>query len=265
MAVVQVRQRIFSIAITSLGRVLLVRDQVLDRVKWIRRLKASHIGVTRLSIRSGKNVLDAIFVEPQENAAQASVLICHGIGETVQPWIPVQQLLAANGVASLVFDYSGYGRSSGHFSSQQSEQDAISAFHCLQRLTGPLPISVLGFSMGSAIAAAMIAKVPAHRLFLCAAFTSLKKAATSVGIPRYFVRYVPAVWVAEDVLRACALPVLIVHGEKDKLFPVDMAAELIGFCGSTSELVIVPKLSHNAPFRGPHLSYWELIISRLLA
>ena len=209
-------------------------------------------------------MLDAVLVQPQSGAAQASVLICHGIGETVELWHPVQQLLAASGVASLVFDYAGYGRSSGFFHAGQAERDAVAAFHCLERLTTPLPVSVLGLSLGSGIATAIIGKVPAHRLVLLGAFTSLRKAAMSVGIPRVFTAAVPPIWDAEDALRNSTVPVLIVHGEKDPLFPVRMATELAGLCGSECEVVIVPKLSHNEPFYRPRASYWGSIVARFL-
>lgn len=242
----------------------MVRDLLLGRIKRDWRVETAHAGVSRHAIPSGSNVLDAVLVKPDSQAAQASVLICHGIGETVPRWLVVQQLLAANGVASLVFDYSGYGRSSGFFNSRQSEQDAVSAFLYLQRLTAPLPVSILGFSLGSGIAAAMIPRVSANRLVLCAAFTSLRKGAVSIGIPKTLAFLVPPIWDAEDALRNCPVPVLVVHGEEDRLIPVRMASELITFCGSQSELVIVPKLSHNEPFNRPQLSYWGLIVSRLL-
>lgn len=261
---IQVRQNIFNITITATGRVLLLRDRLLGRLGRDRRAETPGAVVSRHAIRSGNHVLDAVLVTPNGKSARASVLICHGIGETVEHWLVVQQLLAANGVASLVFDYSGYGRSSGSFNSSQSEQDAVSAFLYLQRLTAPLPVSVLGFSLGSGIASAILHKVPAHRLVLCAAFTSLRKAAVSIGLPKALASLVPPVWDAEDALRACPVAVLVVHGEKDRLFPVRMARELVGFCGSQAELVIVPKVAHNQPFRRPQLFYWGRIISWLL-
>jgi hypothetical protein len=191
------------------------------------------------------------------------LLICHGIGETVQHWSAVQQLLAINGIASLVFDYSGYGRSSGIFTAKQSEQDAISAFHALQQLTASLPISVLGFSLGSGVATAIIGKVPARHLILCAAFTSLQKAASSVGIPKPFSSLAPPIWNTGAALATCPFPLLVVHGENDRLFPVAMAKELATQCGSESDLLIVPNTSHNEPYARPELSYWGPIISWL--
>jgi hypothetical protein len=58
------------------------------------------------SIASSDSSLDAVYVEPAGRALQFVVLICHGIGEIVDGCLPVQRLLAANGAASLVFDYS---------------------------------------------------------------------------------------------------------------------------------------------------------------
>ena len=258
------RQFIFDISIHFIGRALLIRDLVLGRVKRNWNVDSSEQCVSRSVIQSGRDTLDAVLVRPS-GKTQAAVLICHGIGETVQHWFRVQQLLAAKGIASLVFDYSGYGRSSGRFSVVQSERDAESAFHSLQKLVGPIPISLLGFSLGSGIATAILSKVPANGLLLCAAFTSLRSAVCSVGVPRFLQGVVPNIWRAEDVLPTCKVPVLIVHGEKDRLFPPGMAAELKTLCGPRSEIKIVPNLSHNEPSYRPDMAYWGLIVSPLLS
>jgi hypothetical protein len=261
----QIRQSIFNLAIAFSSRLLLVRDRLLGRIERDWQVEARHAGVSRPAIASGGNSLDAVLVRPASVAEQASLLICHGIGETVQHWFAVQQLLAANGVASLVFDYSGYGRSTGSFSPAQAEQDSIAAFRSLQELTAPLPVSVLGFSLGSGIAAAITPRVPAKTLLLCAAFTSLREAAVSIGIPRWLAFGVPPIWNAEQALCGCSVPVLIVHGEEDRLFPARMAAELHTMCGTDTELIMIPNLSHKEPYARPELSYWGLIINRLLA
>jgi len=255
--------RIFTIAITCISRALVIRDRLLGRIGSARYFEMSEAQVSRLAIRSGRNVLDAFFVKPAAVPVQSVVLICHGIGETVEHWLPVQELLAANGAASLVFDYSGYGRSTGSINVSQCEQDAIAAFELLQTLMPGSDISLLGYSLGSGVATAIVQRVSAGRLVLCAAFTSFREAACSLGIPRKFAFAVPHVWRAEEALRACNIPVLIVHGEEDRLFPVRMATELNAYCGYCAEVILVPDLSHNEPFYKPHISYWGLILSRL--
>jgi alpha-beta hydrolase superfamily lysophospholipase len=252
-----------TIGVTSTSRVLILRDRILGRIGRDRRVERMYPGASRHSIHSGRNILDAVLMMPDSGSVTASLLICHGIGETVQHWIPVQQLLAANGVASMVFDYSGYGRSSGFFNSNQSELDAVSAFEYLQRLTAPLPVSVLGFSLGSGIAPAILSRVPVHRLMLCAAFTSLRKAAVSVGVPRSLAFAVPPIWDAEATLRNSSIPLLVVQGDQDRLFSVQMAAELASYSGARCEFVTVQGLTHNEPFYRPHLSYWGRIAAWL--
>jgi alpha-beta hydrolase superfamily lysophospholipase len=261
--VIQLQQLLFSIVTTSVGRILLARDRFLRRVPWSTRGKALEPGFTRHIIHSGNNLLDAVLAMPEEKPPRAGLLICHGIGETVQHYRAVQQILATAGVATLVFDYSGYGRSSGYFSAVQSERDAISAFRFLERITAPLPVSVLGFSLGSGIAGTILSQLPVHRLVLCAAFTSLRKAAVRAGIPKAVAFLVPPIWDAEEALRASPVPRLIVHGEKDRLFPVRMAEELASSCQGCTELVLVPKLAHNQPFRRPEVSYWGLVAAWL--
>jgi uncharacterized protein len=260
----QERQFLLRIGVTVTSRVCLVRDRLLRRIPWDGRVETAGPGVSRHRIASGRETLDAVFVEPQRVPAQASVLLCHGIGEQVEHWFRVQQMLAECGVASLVFDYTGYGRSSGLFSAYQAEEDAIAAFHFLERLTAPLPVSVLGLSLGSGIAGAMVSRVPAHRMVLLGAFTSLREAAVSVGVPRLFNFAVPNIWDTRAALAGTSIPVLIVHGEKDRLFPVRMAEELAARGRSDCELVIIPGLGHNEPFYQPRLSYWGDTVARFL-
>ena len=227
--------------------------------------ETSGLRVERSSIPSGTNLLEAIFVASAEAPARAALLICHGIGETVEHWFPVQQLLAANGVASLVFDYSGFGRSNGSPNWDQYELDALSAFQRLKLLTHPLPTSILGFSLGSGPAAAIVNTAAPDLLVLCAAFTSFRAGAHARWIPAILSTLVPPIWSAEDSLRNCQVPVLVVHGEADGLFPVQFARDLASCCPVPAELILAPHVTHNQPFRKPELSYWGPIIDRLIA
>jgi alpha-beta hydrolase superfamily lysophospholipase len=253
----------FTVALTCISRVLILRDRVLGWTGPGRRGNFPDVLASTHSIPSGNSLLDAVFVEPALVPAHVAVLLCHGIGETVDHWFPVQRLLAVNGVSSLLFDFSGYGKSTGHVDWSQFENDTVAAFARMQRLAPALPHSILGFSLGSGIAAAVVNRVAATRLVLCAAFTSFRDAARSVGIPARLSPLVPPIWNAEESLCGCVLPVLVVHGEKDGLFPVQMARNLVPLCGPNTELVVVPGVAHNQPFRKPHLNYWGPIIEWL--
>jgi len=257
------QHRILAFGVTVISHVLILRDRILRRVARSLTMETP-ISVSHHTIPSGRNRIDALFVTPDAKDVKANLLLCHGIGETVEHWFVVQQLLASKGVASLVFDYSGFGRSTGLFNATQAEQDAISALHCLRERASPLPVSILGLSLGSGIAAAILPRVQVHRLVLCAGFTSLRKGAVSIALPRSLGSLVPDIWNSESSLRSCEIPVLIVHGERDRLFPVRMAEALMAACAGPSELVVVPGLAHNEPFYRPQIAYWGLIASRLI-
>jgi len=254
----------FTVSVTAISRVFVLRDRMLGRLGNGRWARVQRHADSRHLIPSGSQQLDASFVRPAETPPQAALLICHGIAETVEHWLPAQHLLAAHGIASLVFDYAGYGKSTGAIDWAQCEQDAIAAFSFLKELAPGLPVSVLGFSMGSGIATAILDRICPDRLILCAAFTSFREAARSLGVPHRVSATLPPIWSGEEPLRRCPVPVLIVHGERDHTFPVRMASQLAAWCGANAKLVVVPGLSHNEPFYRPHLRYWRHVVSHLV-
>ena len=80
----EARQLIFGFAITLIGRILVLRDRLLGWVSWRRDVSSFAPGISQYTISSGKYLLDAVLVRPDSAPVQASILICHGIGETVQ-------------------------------------------------------------------------------------------------------------------------------------------------------------------------------------
>lgn len=253
----------FTITLLCASRVIHLRDWFLGRIPgW--PLQAPNLRATRHAIASGGSVLDAIYVEPVAQPARMSVLICHGIAEVVTQWWPIQRLFADAGISSLVFDYSGYGRSTGRPSWTQCEQDGISAFQLLKRLAPRCPTSLLGFSLGTGVASAIVHRVEADRIILCAGFSSFRAAAHAAGIPRILSPLVPPIWNSEESLPQCKLPALIVHSTADRLFPIQMARDITSWCGGDAELLLLDSGGHNEPFYKPSLSFWGPIIDRLM-
>ena len=210
---------------------------------------------SRQTIAVDRNLLDAVFVAPATAPLVSTVLICHGIGETVELWRPVQAMLARAGVASLVFDYSGYGESTGRVCAEQMERDARAAFQRLQKLTPGYPVALLGFSLGSGVACAVQPRLPASRLILCAAFTSFREACGELHLPS---RWTPDLWDNEAALRRCQIPVAIVHGEADCLFPVAMA-ERLRRAAITGCITVFPGMTHEGIFADPQEEVWRWI------
>jgi len=254
----------FTITLLCASRLVRLYDRFFRRTPaW--PLVAPNLSASRHSIHSGNSVLDAVFVEPVAEPARASVVICHGIGEVVTQWFPIQRLFADAGISSLVFDYSGYGRSTGRPNWIQCEQDGISAFQLLKRLAPSGPVTLLGFSLGTGVVPAIVSRVNADRMVLCAGFSSFRAAARAVGVPAFLSSLVPPIWDAATSLPNCKLPVLVVHSTADGLFPVEMARDIVSSCGGNVELLLVHGIGHKEPFYKPDLSYWGPIISRITA
>jgi pimeloyl-ACP methyl ester carboxylesterase len=251
----------FTIAVTCISRLFRSRDQLAAKVRPA-PLEAPPPGrLSKFAISSEGRLVDSVLVVPEEQPVEAALLICHGIGEVVDDWLAAQYLLAEQGVASLVFDYSGYGQSSGVISAERCEQNAIAAFSELQVRFPSALLSVLGFSLGSGVGAAILPRLPVHRLVLCAAFTSLREAACCMGLHPKLSLLVSPIWSTQQALGMCQVPVLLVHGERDGLFPVEMARVLHDSCASEVELVLVPENGHDDLYRKPERSYWRRIAS----
>lgn len=254
----------FRVAVTGISRALIARDRLLGRIGRAPVPDPAHAQITRQPIPCGEFTLDAVFVAPPDAPPSAAILICHGIGETVDHWTAAQRFLATHGVATLVFDYSGYGRSSGAIAWKRCEQNALSAYNSLRERLPGVPISLLGFSMGSGIAAAIAGRVHPVRLILCSAFTSFRDAACILGLPRFLAPSLPRIWSAQESLQQFSRPILVVHCERDRAFPVRMGRELAASCGPNAEFVEVAKQAHNEAFYRPQLSFWHPILTRLV-
>ena len=252
---------VFTLAVTLIARIFFVRDMLRGCFRNMHEVEG--VQVMRHKVQGETHTLDCAFAAPV-HPPRAALLICHGIGEVVDNWRATQQLLAQHGVASLVFDYSGYGKSGGIVNWKSCENDAVSAFAFLQTLVPGVSISLLGFSMGSGIAGAVFSRVSPARLILCSAFTSFREAACVLGLPRSFASALPPIWSAREALSGCAVPVVVVHCARDRAFPVSMARELASICGDDTEIIIVPEQVHNEAFYDPKLSYWHHVLESIV-
>lgn len=123
-----------------------------DRVLGVTRQLRKHDARQAFFISSGNRKLACVYVPGIEGGA--AVLLCHGIGETVENWSAVQALFHDHGIGSLVFNYSGYGKSSGKIRAEHCDEDLVAAYTELRRRVElQTQVFVLGFSLGSGIAA----------------------------------------------------------------------------------------------------------------
>jgi uncharacterized protein len=249
------RDRILSAALDVVGRVFLRRDRLNGEMR--RLFDAFALDQERLTIRSGARDLAAVYVRASEDAPV--FLICHGIGEQVEYWSGVQELLKAMDISSLVFNYSGYGASSGRVSAAHCEEDAIAAYGEL-RERGHRSIFLLGFSLGSGVVSAVAPKLKVDGVVICQGYSTLREAAVAIGFRRWMTHVMPDVWHNVRRLNLITAPVLVVHSDGDQLFPVAMAKRVHEACGERGELIVASGFAHDGPVYFPTEAYWQPVV-----
>ena len=174
------------------------------------------------------------------------VLLCHGNAGNVGDRVLHAGVLTAAGFDVLLFDYRGYGRSSGRPGEQGTYRDARAALACLLRQADvdPARVLYLGESLGGAVALELAVAQPPAGLVALSAFTSIRDMA------RRHYRLVPAALVPDAypslrLIARLAAPLLVVHGEDDVLVPVEHGRALFAAAPEPKRLRIVPGVGHN--------------------
>ncbi len=177
----------------------------------------------QLTIRSGSRALQAWWVKaaPSHDSGKA-ILIYHGTDETLSEWIPALQLLSQNGISSFIFDYSGFGYSTGRGSFRTLREDAIAARQLLEQRAGGYDKYLLGLSLGSGVLLEGHANLTPGTcgVILVAAFTSLRDVALAGKlVPAPLAYLAPEIYNNVQLIRSVHAPVMIVHSRDDDLFP----------------------------------------------
>jgi len=163
--------------------------------------------------------LDAWFVPAPR--ARGVVLFLHGNAGNLSHRMDSIAMFHRLGYAVLIFDYRGYGRSSGKPSEAGLHRDAETAWAYLADTRGIAPddIILFGESLGGALAAHLAARQRPGALVLASVFTSVPDLAADLY------PWLPARWLARlryDTRAALArtdCPVLVAHSPDDEIIP----------------------------------------------
>ncbi len=186
-------------------------------------------------------------------AARATVLYCYGNGSSIGMSVPLLEPLRQHGINIVVFDYVGYGMSRGDAGERgcYAAADAAYAYATSKLRIPPSKIVIVGWSLGSAVAIDLAARVPAAGLASVSAFTSMADLAHH-NYPIY------PVFMFRAVLRypfdnagkigRVTCPILSVHGTNDEVVPFAMQGRLLPFTKAPVERVVVDGGRHDALF-----------------
>lgn len=180
---------------------------------------------------------------------RGTLLFCHGNAGNISDRLDSIRILSGLGLNLLIFDYRGYGKSSGSPSERGFYRDADTAWNYLKQIRGidPQKIVVFGRSLGGSVAAWISQTHRPGALIIEAAFTSLQGAARD-RVPGFFVNlFVPEQYPTIRYLTMVQCPVLIIHSRDDEVIPFHHGEALFAAARGSKELVVI-RGSHNRGF-----------------
>ncbi|MGH3628261.1 MAG: alpha/beta hydrolase [Sciscionella sp.] len=192
----------------------------------------------------------------------ASALYCHGNTGNLSNTAHVMPHLMDAGINVLLFDYRGFGRSTGFPSLSGIVDDGVTAARLHERIRPKnVPSILYGYSLGGAIAAQIIRRHPFDGLVLQSTFTNLPDIAR-VTFPRLPLHLVSGrLFDTLAVVRSLTVPALIIHGTNDEVCPAWMAQKLYDAYGNSSrKLLLVEGGLHKDLFERPDAQklVWEI-------
>src|SRR5438270_5729958 len=179
----------------------------------------------------------------------ASALWCHGNTGNLTNVADIMPHLLDAGYNVLLFDYRGFGLSTGRPSLRGVIDDGLTAakFHDAIRPHN-LPSILYGYSLGGAIAAQVLRHHSFDGLILQSTFTTLPELTKALW-PR-----IPLHLVAGDffntmrVIRHLEIPLLVLHGTQDEVVPCAMAHALHEACPSSKRIYTIEGGLHKDLF-----------------
>lgn len=213
---------------------------------------------------------------PAKGKAEGTVLFLHGNAENISTHIASVYWLPAQNYNVLLLDYRGYGRSQGVPTVAGALDDINSAMqHLLQRTdVDPGRIVVLGQSLGGALSLYYVAhsqyRANIKALIVESPFSSYRDIARE-KLDALWLTW-PLQWplsftIDDDysplpaVAQLSPIPLLIIHGDKDRIIPLHHGQALFAAARQPKEFWLVPEGEHIAAFR--RIKYREQLVQYL--
>jgi fermentation-respiration switch protein FrsA (DUF1100 family) len=195
---------------------------------------------------------------------RATLLFFHGNAGNISHRLDSLQFFNSLGLAVLIIDYRGYGKSEGRPSEKGIYQDALAAWQYLTEAK-QIPsenILLFGRSLGGAVAAYLATEQAALGLVLESTFTSIPDMAAELypWLPTgWLVRYQ---YNTRERMAAINCPVMIVHSPEDEVIPFKHGQRLFQLANEAKRFFEL-RGDHNTGFLrnlDRYRDHWEQFI-----
>ena len=178
--------------------------------------------------------------------AEYTIFFCHGNGGDMGDRIGSLHTFHRLGFNTLIFDYRGYGESTGTPTEDGTYKDALACWDYLvdERGIRPANIVVFGRSLGGGIASWMAARANPGALVLESAFASAP-AMAAVMFPFLPTRLICRFkYDSEAAVAAVQCPVLVAHSRRDRTCPFSQSQRIFA-AANEPKLFVEMQGGHN--------------------
>ncbi len=178
--------------------------------------------------------------------ADHALLYCHGNAGDIRDWVHAAPPFIEAGCSLLLFDYRGYGRSQGAPSEEGLYLDGEAVWRWLQHRAHEegLPASILGKSLGSAVAIHAAIQSPPASLILDSAFTSMREVVAG-NLPMAPKGMIPRLFESLAKIPQVSCPTLFIHGGMDMLVPLAHGRRLYDALPGQKAFHLIEHAGHN--------------------
>ena len=190
------------------------------------------------------------------------LLWCHGNAGNISHRLSNISELYQRGISVMIFDYRGYGKSTGRPSEKGMYQDALAVYEFViqHKKVDPKRVVLFGRSLGTSVASEVARQRQAAGIILEGAFPSIQSMADHhyLGLPARW--FVDSQFNLQEKLTHVSLPLLMVHGENDKIVPIKYGKQVFELARQPKRWYTVPGAGHNdVPYVGGHPYFHQLI------
>ena len=179
------------------------------------------------------------------DSSKGLIFYLHGNAGSLQSWGQIAKTYTDLHYDLFMLDYRGYGKSQGSISNEtQFYTDIQTVYDSLKKTYAEKNIIVLGYSIGTGAATKLASTNHPRLLILQAPYFSFTDMITHTFriVPPVIVKYKFA---TNTFFKDCAMPVIIFHGNKDKVIYYGSSLKLKELFKPADSLITLNGQGHN--------------------
>jgi uncharacterized protein len=184
-------------------------------------------------------------------SSKGVIFYLHGNAGSVDSWGDVATVYTDLNYDVFMMDYRGYGKSEGHINGErQLYEDVQLAYNKLKSSYDESKIVVLGYSIGTGVAARVAALNNPRLLILQAPFYNFSDLIKKIYpfVPPFLSKYK---FRTDKLIQQCKMPVVIFHGDRDEIIYHGSSVKLARLFKKGDRLIILKGEGHNGMSSNP--------------